>query len=309
LIFYSLGVVESDSTMLPFVFDPPQYTCRYCPARFENFISCRNHMSVHQGMRPFVCNHCGRSFADAGEKEEHVKTHLGAELSKSSSSLESYDMKRLFEEPLEQEDKADRDAESSESLAVKIVLKEEVLRRMMNLSLSSPVKLKPLKQEYCISYEPSVKLCENDDGNSKTQLNDAVGRSETQVDGAQLIQENNLGATEKIYQNDCAIDSKRQVVHFPAISIERIDETSFPNSVVGDKVTRNCWKSGILTTDEDKAKNQNPLPAIRLAIRKYKVKGKSDYESFTVEERFQKAQLLMKKRFKREKKVPDQTVE
>ncbi|KRY89352.1 Transcription factor 25 [Trichinella pseudospiralis] len=298
LIFNLLGVVESENTMLPSFFDSIQYTCRYCPTRCGDLITFMNHMSVHQGMRPFVCNHCGNSYADAGEKEEHVKTHHGAEVLKSSSLLESSDVKRLVEEPPEQEDKEDSDSEQPESVAYKIFLKNVMLKRMMNLTLSGPTMQMPLKQPTSTSNEPLLKLGAKGDGNSKTQLNDVVGKSETQ-----LIQGNGLGATEKTYKRDHPIANKRQVEQFPVIPIRRIDGTNIYSSIAVDKtVIRNRWKKPA----NGKAKDPNPLPAIRLAVRKHKAKKELDYESLTMELRFRKAQFSMKNRFKREKKDQDQ---
>ncbi|XP_003373857.1 conserved hypothetical protein [Trichinella spiralis] len=213
------------------------------------------HVRRHQGVAPYVCKRCGISFASIVEKEEHVeKTHLGAKDSKSSSSLESYDMKRLFEEPMEQEDKADRGVQSPESLVVDTELKEEVLNQLMNLKLSSPVKPVAPKQEYCTCFESkSVKSYENDDGNSKNQLIDVSG-----------------------------------------------------NSAVGGKVIKNFWRSEVAITVKGKGKDKNPIPNIISSIRKHKAEEELLYEFFTVEERFRKAQMSMKLRFKKAKKDRDQ---
>ncbi|KAL1245402.1 hypothetical protein TSPI_09940 [Trichinella spiralis] len=243
--------------------------------------------------------------ADIVEKEEHVeKTHLGAKDSKSSSSLESYDMKRLFEEPMEQEDKADRGVQSPESLVVDTELKEEVLNQLMNLKLSSPVKPVAPKQEYCTCFESkSVKSYENDDGNSKNQLIDVSGKS----DDAQLIQKNILGSAEKIYQGercDRAISSKRQI--FPSLFAKRINGINLPSSAVGGKVIKNFWRSEVAITVKGKGKDKNPIPNIISSIRKHKAEEELLYEFFTVEERFRKAQMSMKLRFKKAKKDRDQ---
>ncbi|KRY52135.1 Transcription factor 25 [Trichinella britovi] len=245
------------------------------------------------------------SFASVVEKEEHVKkTHLGGKDSKSAPSLESYDMKRLFEEPMEQEDKANRGVQSPKSLVVDTELKEEVLNQLMNLKLSSPVKPVAPKQEYCTCFEPkSVKSYENDDGNSKNQLIDVFGRS----DDAQLIQENVLGSAEKIYQGercDRAISSKRQI--FPSLFAKRINGINFPSSAVDGKVVKNFWRSEVGVTVKGKGKDQNPIPNVISSIRKHKAEEELLYEFFTVEERFRKAQMSMKLRFKKAKKDHDQ---
>ncbi|KRX82154.1 Transcription factor 25 [Trichinella sp. T6] len=245
------------------------------------------------------------SFASVVEKEEHVKkTHLGGKDSKSASSLESNDMKRLFEKPMEQEDKANRGVQSPESLVVDTELKEEVLNQLMNLKLSSPVKPVAPKQEYCTCFEPkSVESYENDDGNSKNQLIDVFGRS----DDAQLIQENVLGSDEKIYQGercDRAISSKRQI--FPSLFAKRINGINFPSSAVDGKVIKNFRRSEVGVIVKGKGKDENPIPNVISSIRKHKAEEELLYEFFTVEERFRKAQMSMKLRFKKAKKDHNQ---
>ncbi|OUC49174.1 hypothetical protein D917_05645 [Trichinella nativa] len=263
------------------------------------------HVRLHQGVGPNICKRCGISFASVVEKEEHVKkTHLDGKDSKSASSLESNDMKRLFEKPMEQEDKANRGVQSPESLVVDTELKEEVLNQLMNLKLSSPVKPVAPKQEYCTCFEPkSVESYENDDGNSKNQLIDVFGRS----DDAQLIQENVLGSAEKIYQGercDRAISSKRQI--FPSLFAKRINGINFPSSAVDGKVIKNFRRSEVGVIVKGKGKDKNPIPNVISSIRKHKAEEELLYEFFTVEERFRKAQMSMKLRFKKAKKDHDQ---
>ncbi|KRZ59183.1 Transcription factor 25 [Trichinella nativa] len=263
------------------------------------------HVRLHQGVGPNICKICRTSFASVVEKEEHVKkTHLDGKDSKSASSLESNDMKRLFEKPMEQEDKANRGVQSPESLVVDTELKEEVLNQLMNLKLSSPVKPVAPKQEYCTCFEPkSVESYENDDGNSKNQLIDVFGRS----DDAQLIQENVLGSAEKIYQGercDRAISSKRQI--FPSLFAKRINGINFPSSAVDGKVIKNFRRSEVGVIVKGKGKDKNPIPNVISSIRKHKAEEELLYEFFTVEERFRKAQMSMKLRFKKAKKDHDQ---
>ncbi|KRX26408.1 Transcription factor 25 [Trichinella nelsoni] len=300
--YFCIGTVESSCILFLWIH---LSTLAATVAHVFRILSA-THVTHHQGVAPYLCKKCGTSFASVVEKEEHVKkTHLDAKDSKSASSLESHDMKRLYEDPMEQEDKADRGVQSPESLVVDTELKEEILNQLMNLKLSSPVKPVAPKQEYCTCFEPkSVKSYEKEDGNSKNQLIDVFGRS----DDAQLrIQENVLGSAEKIYQGgrcDRAIANKRQ--NFPSLSAKRINGINFPSSAVGGKVNKNFWRSEVAVTVKGKGKDENPIPNVISSIRKHKAEEEILYEFFTVEERFSKAQMSMKLRFKKAKKDHNQ---
>ncbi|GFQ98901.1 zinc finger protein [Trichonephila clavata] len=44
------------------------------------------HYLVHSGERPFSCNLCSRSFKQKSHRDKHLQTHIGQDLSNTSSS-------------------------------------------------------------------------------------------------------------------------------------------------------------------------------------------------------------------------------
>ncbi|XP_069384188.1 zinc finger protein 408 isoform X2 [Paralichthys olivaceus] len=51
--------------------------CTLCPKLLANFGSLRNHMKLHTGERPHICQHCGKSFSQKGNLECHLRIHSG----------------------------------------------------------------------------------------------------------------------------------------------------------------------------------------------------------------------------------------
>ncbi|KAM6950172.1 zinc finger protein 408 [Lycodopsis pacificus] len=56
---------------------PPKVQCTVCPKLLANAGSLRNHMKLHTGEKPHVCQHCGKCFSQKGNLESHLRTHNG----------------------------------------------------------------------------------------------------------------------------------------------------------------------------------------------------------------------------------------
>ncbi|XP_054473926.1 zinc finger protein 408 [Anoplopoma fimbria] len=56
---------------------PPKVQCTVCPKLLANSGSLRNHMKLHTGEKPHVCQHCGKCFSQKGNLESHLRTHNG----------------------------------------------------------------------------------------------------------------------------------------------------------------------------------------------------------------------------------------
>ncbi|XP_035507574.1 zinc finger protein 408 [Morone saxatilis] len=55
----------------------PKVQCTLCPKQLANSGSLRNHMKLHTGEKPHVCQHCGKCFSQKGNLECHLRTHNG----------------------------------------------------------------------------------------------------------------------------------------------------------------------------------------------------------------------------------------
>ncbi|XP_018548199.1 zinc finger protein 408 [Lates calcarifer] len=56
---------------------PPKVQCTLCPKLLANFGSLRNHMKLHTGEKPHICQHCGKCFRQKGNLECHLRIHNG----------------------------------------------------------------------------------------------------------------------------------------------------------------------------------------------------------------------------------------
>lgn len=55
-----------------------KYTCKVCQVEFTQQANLKRHMKVvHQGIRKYECEHCGKSFGKAETLKYHVMTHTG----------------------------------------------------------------------------------------------------------------------------------------------------------------------------------------------------------------------------------------
>ncbi|XP_054627783.1 zinc finger protein 408 isoform X1 [Dunckerocampus dactyliophorus] len=56
---------------------PPKLQCTLCPKLLANSGSLRNHMKLHTGEKPHICQHCGKSFSQKGNLDSHLRIHNG----------------------------------------------------------------------------------------------------------------------------------------------------------------------------------------------------------------------------------------
>ncbi|KAM3625196.1 uncharacterized protein V6R79_008473 [Siganus canaliculatus] len=56
---------------------PPKVQCTVCSKLLANSGSLRNHMKIHTGEKPHICQHCGKCFSQKGNLECHLRIHNG----------------------------------------------------------------------------------------------------------------------------------------------------------------------------------------------------------------------------------------
>ncbi|KAK2919837.1 zinc finger protein 408 [Channa argus] len=55
----------------------PKVQCTVCDKLLANSGSLRNHMKLHTGEKPHICQHCGKCFSQKGNLESHLRIHNG----------------------------------------------------------------------------------------------------------------------------------------------------------------------------------------------------------------------------------------
>ncbi|XP_041848105.1 zinc finger protein 408 isoform X2 [Melanotaenia boesemani] len=55
----------------------PKLQCTVCLKLLANTNSLRNHMKLHSGEKPHICQHCGKCFSQKGNLECHLRIHSG----------------------------------------------------------------------------------------------------------------------------------------------------------------------------------------------------------------------------------------
>ncbi|XP_068177819.1 zinc finger protein 408-like [Antennarius striatus] len=71
----------------------PKVQCSVCPKLLANSGSLRNHMKVHTGEKPHICQHCGKRFSQKGNLECHLRIHNGEKPYSCSECDQSFSQK------------------------------------------------------------------------------------------------------------------------------------------------------------------------------------------------------------------------
>jgi hypothetical protein len=61
---------------------PASFQCHLCPNKFHRSYNLRSHIRTHSDERPFVCNVCGKAFAQACDRNRHEGLHSGEKAEK-----------------------------------------------------------------------------------------------------------------------------------------------------------------------------------------------------------------------------------
>ncbi|KAM9861105.1 uncharacterized protein ACBR49_003465 [Aulostomus maculatus] len=72
----------------------PKLQCTLCPKLLANTGSLKNHMKIHTGEKPHVCQHCGRCFSQKGNLDSHLRVHNGEKPYPCSECDQSFSQKQ-----------------------------------------------------------------------------------------------------------------------------------------------------------------------------------------------------------------------
>ncbi|KAM7424674.1 hypothetical protein PAMA_000838 [Pampus argenteus] len=72
----------------------PKLQCTVCPKLLANAGSLRNHMKLHTGEKPHVCQHCGKCFSQKGNLDSHLRIHNGEKPYPCSECDQSFSQKQ-----------------------------------------------------------------------------------------------------------------------------------------------------------------------------------------------------------------------
>lgn len=69
-VFSIFNLRNRKQRILLFLLFSPQLQCTLCPKLLANSSSLRNHMKLHTGEKPHICQHCGKCFSQKGRVKE-----------------------------------------------------------------------------------------------------------------------------------------------------------------------------------------------------------------------------------------------